>query len=122
QAALAQLRLGERQCKRVRYECCKHRRFCQQRVDTVGLHPFKIVAALQIARQMRRQRGADFGDTLLRQYTFKDQVAMTVELISPGRKRSSCKPSSRVLLCRVCHWTLSRKRAFADLTAASPAS
>src|SRR6516162_11324683 len=31
-----------------------------------------------------------------------------VELILPGRKRSFSKPGSRLLLCHVCHWALSR--------------
>jgi hypothetical protein len=71
----------------VRHEPRKHRRFCQQRVDAVGLQAFKIVAALEIACQMRRQRSADFGNTVLRQNTFKDQVAATIELFTPRRER-----------------------------------
>jgi hypothetical protein len=69
QAALVRLRLDERHRKRIRHESCKHRRFCQQRVGAVGLHAFKIVAALEFACQMRRQRSADFGDAILRQNT-----------------------------------------------------
>src|SRR5215471_1194926 len=115
QAALAQLRLDECQYKRMHHETCKHRRFCQQRVDAIGLHAFKIVTALEIACQMRRQRGADFGDTVLQQNTLKDQVTAAVELVPPGRERSSSKPGSNLLLRHGCHWPLSR-------TALSPLS
>jgi hypothetical protein len=37
QATLAQLRLDECHYKRMHHEPCKHRRFCQQRVDAIGL-------------------------------------------------------------------------------------
>src|SRR5262245_10810142 len=115
QAALAQLRLNECHYKRMHHEPCKRRRFCQQRVDAIGLHAFKFVTALEIACQMRRQRGADFGDTVLRQNTLKDQVTAAVELVPPGRERSSSKPGSNLLLRHGCHWPLSR-------TALSPLS
>src|SRR6516225_9059690 len=90
------------------HESCKHWRFCQQRVDAIGLHAFKIVTALEIACQMRRQRGADLGDTVLQQNTLKDQVTAAIELVPPGRERSSSKPGSNLLFCLRCHWALSR--------------
>src|SRR5262249_54967582 len=89
------------------HEPGKYPRFCQQRVDAVGLHAFKIVAALEIACQMRRQRSADFADTVLRQNMLKDQVTTAVELVPPGCEGTPSKPGNNLLLRHGCHWTLS---------------
>jgi hypothetical protein len=69
------------------YQPCKHRRFRQEGIDAVGLHAFKVVATLEIASQMWLQRSSDFGNDVLRQNTFKDQVAATVETL-PARPRT----------------------------------
>jgi hypothetical protein len=62
----------------------RNRRFRQQGIDAVGFGAFKIVAAEQVARQMRRQRRADFSDALGGQDAFEDQVTAAVELFPQG--------------------------------------
>ena len=64
QATLAEFGFDKGQGERMDRELGEDRRFRQQRIDPVGLGAFKIVAAEQIARQMRRQRRADFGDAI----------------------------------------------------------
>ena len=65
-------------------ELREDRRFRQQRIDPVGFGAFKIVAAEQIARQMRRQRPADVGDAIGSQNAFEDQVTAAIELFPQG--------------------------------------
>ena len=70
--------------ERMDRELGKDRRFRQQGIDAVGFGAFKIVAAEQIARQMRRQRRAEFSDAVGRKNAFEDQVTAAVEHFPEG--------------------------------------
>ena len=65
-------------------ELREDRRFRQQGIDAVGFGAFKIVAAEQIARQMRRQRRADCSDAIGGQNAFENQITAAVELFLQG--------------------------------------
>ena len=86
QAALAEFGFDKGHGERMDRELGEDRRFRQQGIDAVGFGAFKIVAAEQIARQMRRQRRADFSDAIGRKNAFEDQVTAAVELF-PARRR-----------------------------------
>jgi hypothetical protein len=51
---------------------CEQRRLRQQGIYPVGLEPLEIVAAGKATLEVRRQRGADSGDTIRRKNTFED--------------------------------------------------
>ena len=84
QAALAEFGFDKGHGKRMDRELGENRRFRQQGIDAVGFGAFKIVAAEQIARQMRRQRRAEFSDAVGRKNAFEDQVTAAVELFPQG--------------------------------------
>ena len=84
QAALAEFGFDKGHGERMDDELREDRRLGQQGIDPVGFGAFKIVAAEQIARQMRRQRRADFSDAVGSQNAFEDQVAAAVELFLQG--------------------------------------
>jgi hypothetical protein len=83
QAARSEFRFGKGQCQGMDREFRKQWRLRQQGIDPVGLQALEIVAAGEITRQMRRQRGANFGDTIGGEHPFEDQVAAAVEFLPP---------------------------------------
>ena len=84
QAALAEFGFDKGHGERMDRELGEDWRFRQQGIDAVGFGAFKIVAAEQIARQMRRQRRAEFSDAIGGKNALEDQVTAAVELVLQG--------------------------------------
>src|SRR4051794_17794281 len=72
QAGMAELGFGKRQRQRVNCKLRKNRRFGQQRIYTVRLFALEIVAALEVAREIRSKRRADLGDLSVRQHPLEN--------------------------------------------------
>ena len=73
--------LADVEHQRVRGEIGEHRALGQQRVDALAVVALEVVAAHQLALQVRRQRVADRFDLRRRQQRRNDHVAVVVELL-----------------------------------------
>jgi hypothetical protein len=99
EAAWPKFGLGKGQRQRMDRKLREDRRFRHQRIDAIGLFALKIVSALEVAREMRRQRGADIGNRIGRKHALEDQIAAAVEFIAPGFKTPPLKPRCRLRRC-----------------------
>src|SRR5690349_13022777 len=107
EATRPKLGFDEGKYERMDDEFGEQRRLCKQRIDAIGLQSLEIVTALQVAIEMRRERGADRRDLFGRQHALEDHEAAAVEFVPPVLQGTALEPRRSLRMgaggCRLCH-------------------